>query len=216
MSCVKSQQFPLDHVIVRLDGQYGDGAIVADLKQYGLAYIMRGKDYDLLNLPEIQARLAQPPDQVVTHPETGMCRALFDCLDVPVTAMGPRTRVIIATHPATATAARIGSTRDGVVYELFFTCLPPAAFTAADVLDLYAPLAVAPRPSSLMKTRSRTSTAGFRIPPVGRNFGKFSPNGCGMYVSNWVTVSIRLPCVRLSSPRPKHNRLFNQQRALLL
>jgi hypothetical protein len=137
MPKVLNQQFPLDHVIVRLDGQYGDGAIVADLDQYGLAYVMRGKDYDLLNLPAVQARLAQPPDQVVTHPETGMCRALFDCLDVPITAMGPRIRVIVATHKAQATPARIGTTRDGVVYELFFTCLPPAAFAPADVLDLY-------------------------------------------------------------------------------
>jgi hypothetical protein len=31
----------------------------------------------------------------------------------------------------------MGTTREGVVYELFFTCLPPSAFTPADVLDLY-------------------------------------------------------------------------------
>lgn len=56
--------------IVRLDGQYGDGAIVADLAGCGLGYVVRGKDYALLNLPEVQARLAQPPDQQTTHPET--------------------------------------------------------------------------------------------------------------------------------------------------
>jgi hypothetical protein len=98
---------------------------------------MRGKDYSLLGLPEIQARLTQAPDQQVRHPETGTCRALFDCLAVPLTPMGPRIRVIVATHPATATPARIGSTPEGVVYELFFTTLPASAFTPADVLDLY-------------------------------------------------------------------------------
>src|SRR5947209_6902808 len=39
---VKAQHVPLSQAVVRLDGQYGDGAIVADLA--GLAYVMRGKD----------------------------------------------------------------------------------------------------------------------------------------------------------------------------
>jgi len=46
-------------------------------------------------------------------------------------------RVIVATHPASATAAAVGETREGMVYELFFTALPVGAFTAADVVDLY-------------------------------------------------------------------------------
>ena len=45
--------------------------------------------------------------------------------------------MIVATHPATAIAAPIGTTRGEVVYELFFTALPQVAFTAADVVDLY-------------------------------------------------------------------------------
>ncbi len=126
---------PLSQAVVRLDGQYGNGAIVADLA--GLAYVMRGKDYDLLDLPQVQARLAQPPDQHTTHPETGTCRALFDCPDLLLTPTGLRTRVIAATHPATETKAPIGTTRGKVVYELFFTALPVGAFTPADVVDLY-------------------------------------------------------------------------------
>jgi hypothetical protein len=35
------------------------------------ATLMRGKDYDLLDLPEVQARLAQPPDQQTTHRRPG-------------------------------------------------------------------------------------------------------------------------------------------------
>ena len=66
-----------------MDGQYGNGAIVADLA--GLAYIMRGKDYDLLNLQKVQARLAQPPDQQMTHPETGTCGSPFDFPDLQLT-----------------------------------------------------------------------------------------------------------------------------------
>jgi hypothetical protein len=95
-----------------------------------------GRDYDLLDLPQVQARLAQPPDQQTTHPETGTCRALFDCPDLLVTPTGPRIRVIVATHPTSATAAPIGTTRGELVYELFFTALPVGAFTPADVVAL--------------------------------------------------------------------------------
>jgi hypothetical protein len=48
----------LSQAVVRLDGQYGDGAIVADLA--GLAYVMRGKDYHLLDQPVVQVRLLAP------------------------------------------------------------------------------------------------------------------------------------------------------------
>jgi hypothetical protein len=134
---VTGHHIPLHQAILRLDGQYGDYAVVADLDQSGLPYVMRGKDYGLLDQPEIQARLERPADQVVRHPETATSRALFDCLDMAFTPMGPRIRVIVATHPATSTPARVGRAREGVVYELFFTCLPSSAFTPSDVLDLY-------------------------------------------------------------------------------
>jgi len=122
---------------VRLDGQYGNGAIVAAIAQAGLRWVLRGKDYHLLDLPQVQARLGQPPDHLTTHPETGMSRALFDLGDLLVTKEGQRSRVIVATHPVTATPSPIGVTRHGTVYELYFTALSSAAFTAADVLDLY-------------------------------------------------------------------------------
>jgi hypothetical protein len=62
---MQAQSVPLSQAVVRLDGQYGNGAIVADLA--GLAYVMRGKDYDFLGLESVQARLAQPPDRA-SHP----------------------------------------------------------------------------------------------------------------------------------------------------
>jgi hypothetical protein len=132
---MQAQSVPLSQAVVRLDGQYGNGAIVADLA--GLSYVMRGKDYGLLDVPEVQARLARPADQQTTHPETGTSRALFDFPDLRLSPTGPRTRVIVATHPATSTPAPIGSTRGEVVYELFYTALPQGAFTPADVVDLY-------------------------------------------------------------------------------
>lgn len=131
------QNLPLARILLRLDGQYGDLAVVIDLASCGLCYLIRGKDYALLDLPAIQAHLALPPDEKVTHPETGTSRALFDCPAIPLPGTDLTMRVIVATHPAEASPAPIGVTRDGIVYELFFTALPQVAFTPADVISLY-------------------------------------------------------------------------------
>ncbi|MDQ6662259.1 MAG: hypothetical protein M3Z24_14995, partial [Chloroflexota bacterium] len=45
-----------------LDGQYGLGAVLADLA--GFAFVTRGKEYSVLDHPLVQARLHLPPDQV--------------------------------------------------------------------------------------------------------------------------------------------------------
>ncbi len=132
---VKAQHVPLSQAVVRLDGQFGDGAIVADLA--GFAYVMRGKDYHLLNQEAVQARLLAPPDAQTTHPESGTQRALFDFPRLQVTPASPPCRVIVSTHSASSQTTRIGTTRDNVVYELFFTALPSGAFSAADVVELY-------------------------------------------------------------------------------
>lgn len=126
-----------DQALIRLDGQYGNGAIVADLLAAGIHWLMRGKDYGLLDLASVKERLALPADEQFVHAESGICRDLFECGDLPVTAEGHRSRVIIATHPAGTTASPIGVTRDQRVYELFFTALPALGFSAADVVKLY-------------------------------------------------------------------------------
>jgi hypothetical protein len=137
-SYATSLSLPLSHVLVRLDGLYGNAAPLADLlTPGGLGVVVRGKDYDLLDLPAVQARLHQPPDQQTIHPESGTSRALFDCLDIPLTLTGPVVRMILATHPASSSSPSIGTMRNGTVYEQFFTSVPPHAFTPTDVLDLY-------------------------------------------------------------------------------
>jgi hypothetical protein len=96
------------------------------------------REYGLLDLPAVAARLTLPPDAQTTHPESGAQRALFDCPDLALFPCGPRVRLIVATHPATSTAKPpIGILRAGTVYELFLTTAPQAAFTCADVLGLY-------------------------------------------------------------------------------
>ncbi len=134
-SYVQAHDFPEQHALIRLDGQYGTGAVVADLA--GLAYVTHGKDYRLLDRVEVQARLHLPEDQQLTHPESGTVRALYDCPEQILGRSGKRDRIIVATHPVKETKSRVGLTRSGVVYELFLTNLPQGAFTAADVVALY-------------------------------------------------------------------------------
>ena len=121
--------------LLRLDGQYGTGAVIADLADF--SFVMGGKDSTVLDRPEVQSRLHLPADQPFSHSESGLVRQRYDCPDVPVGPEGVRCRVVVATHPAAQKKSRIGHTRQGVVYELFFTPLPQDAFTASDVVALY-------------------------------------------------------------------------------
>src|SRR6266699_561120 len=132
---LEAHQISPSSALLRLDGQYGTGAVIADLA--GFPFVMRGKDYTVLDRPEVQSRLRLPADQQFSRSESGLMRQLYDCPDVAVGPAGVRCRVVVATHPAGETKSRIGHTRQGVVYELFFTRLPQDAFIASDVVALY-------------------------------------------------------------------------------
>ena len=127
---------PLSHVIVRLDGLYGNTAPLKGLLSSQCGVIGRSKEYSWLDLPAVQTRLQSPPDAQVTHPESGTVRDLYDCLAVPLTAAGPVVRLLVGTHPVGDHRPAIGVVRQESVYELFYTTLPPHAFTASDVLQI--------------------------------------------------------------------------------
>jgi hypothetical protein len=131
----QAHDLPAARVVLRLDGQYGTGAVLADL--VGFSFVVRGKADQVLDRPEIQVRLHLPADGQFTRPESPLCRTLYDCPQVPCGPSGVGCRVGVATHPAGKTKSRVGVEREGVVYELFFTNLPQSGFTAADVLALY-------------------------------------------------------------------------------
>ncbi len=128
-------QLPQARALLRLDGQYGTGAVLADLA--GVAFVTRGKEYSVLDHPLVQARLHLPPDQLQQRPESQLVRSLYDCAEIPVGSEGVLCRVVVATHPAGKKKSSVGVTRAGIVYELFFTNLPQQAFTASDVVELY-------------------------------------------------------------------------------
>ncbi len=89
---------------------------------------MRGKDYGLLDRPEVQSRLHLPPDQQFSRLESELLRTLYDSPDVPVGPDGLSFRVVVATHPTSKKKSRVGLSRGGVVYDLFFTNLGEARF----------------------------------------------------------------------------------------
>lgn len=61
-------QTPKERVLLRLDGQYGSGAVLSDLA--GFAYVTRGREYTVLDHPLVQARLHLPPDHLQQRPES--------------------------------------------------------------------------------------------------------------------------------------------------
>ena len=130
-----AHQLSQERTLLRLDGQYGTGAVLADLA--GFAFVTRGKEYTTLDHPLVQAHLLLPPDQLQQRPESQIVRSLYDCPEVPVGAEGVACRVVVATHPEGSKKSPVGVTHSGIVYELFFTNLPQQAFTASDVVELY-------------------------------------------------------------------------------
>src|SRR6266700_4694298 len=108
-----------------------------------------------------------------------MTRALSDCDSVPLTPTGSQVRLVVATHEAISSSPAVGVERDGMVYELFVSTLPSPAFTASDVLDLYAALVGRLKQRWPMKTTSKIRIAGTLIPRVGRSLPRSSLSGHG-------------------------------------
>lgn len=137
MAYAKKHQLQANQILLRLDGGYGDTAVLSDVLAMGLGVIARSRDYALLGRPEVLAVLARPPVARCIHPESGMLRDVYDCPSIRLVRGGPCVRVVIATHPATADPPKVGQQRDGVVYELFVSTILAPAMTAKDLLDLY-------------------------------------------------------------------------------
>src|SRR5207244_1188122 len=82
----------------------GTGAVISDLA--GFPFVMRGKDYSVLDRPEVQSRLHLPAEGQFSRAESGLVRQLYDCPDVAVGPEGVRCRVVVAPHPAASKQSR--------------------------------------------------------------------------------------------------------------
>lgn len=136
-------EIPRSQGLLRLDGLSGTTSILAHIQEYGPGFVVRGRDYQLLTHPRVQARLQRPCDQEVEHRETHTQRELFEVgyLDdwlEPLPGLELTCRVIVAHHPAPATpeGVAVGKLIDQHVYELFLTSHPATGVLTADILDL--------------------------------------------------------------------------------
>jgi len=136
---LKHFAFPPEMALVRLDGQYGDATVIAQLILAGVYFVTRGRGYLLLEHPQIQRVLAHPPTASVTRMNTGQVVELFEGGWLELGEGLPQVRVIVARHPAPAPGKDIavGKRVGEWVYELFLTTLPIDGFLVEDVLDLY-------------------------------------------------------------------------------
>jgi hypothetical protein len=128
-----------DVALVRLDGQYGDAVVIAQLMLAGVYLVTRGRGYQLLEHPQIQRILAHPPTASVTASNTGVIVDLFEGGWLELGAGLPHARVIVARHPAPPAdkKVRVGKRIGEWVYELFITTVDADGFLVEDVLDLY-------------------------------------------------------------------------------
>jgi hypothetical protein len=68
----------LEVALVRLDGQYGDAVVIAQLIEAGVYLITRGRTYRMLERPQLQHVLTHSPSACVTALNTGEVVELFD------------------------------------------------------------------------------------------------------------------------------------------
>jgi hypothetical protein len=68
--------FTPELALVRLNGQYGDAAVIAQIILAGVSLVTRGSGF--LEHPQIQRVLAHPPTACVTGMNTGVVVELFD------------------------------------------------------------------------------------------------------------------------------------------
>jgi hypothetical protein len=127
--------------LVRLDGQYGDAVVIAQLIEAGVYLITRGRTYGMLERPQLQRVLTHPPSARVTALNTGQVVELFDggWLHLDLDEGLPKVRVIVARHaaPPAGKKVTVGKQVGEWVYELFMTTLPADGFLVEDALDLY-------------------------------------------------------------------------------
>ena len=130
---------PPEVALVRLDGQYGDAVVIAQLMLAGVYLVTRGRGYQILKHPQIQRVLAHPPTARVTRMNTGEVVELFEGGWLELGEGLPHVRVIVARHsaPPPGKDVKVGKHVGEWVYELFMTTLDADGFLVEDVLDLY-------------------------------------------------------------------------------
>lgn len=130
--------------LLRLDGLYGTASGLARVQQYGLGFLVRGRDYQLLDHPLVQARVRRPCDGELQHPETRVRREVFEVGYLtnwlePLPGFDLTCRVVVTRRaaPADPEEVVVGKLIGSYVYELFLTSHPQQRLSARDIVELY-------------------------------------------------------------------------------
>jgi hypothetical protein len=124
--------------IVRVDGQYGDSSVIADILATGLHIVVRKRGYRLLDHPQVQAALAHAPVATMTTRESQVTYEVFDLPQILLEDGKTSVRLLLTRRAwKQGEPISVGKVVGDWVYEHFVTTLPSESFLATDVLDLY-------------------------------------------------------------------------------
>jgi hypothetical protein len=124
--------------VVRVDGQYGDSSVIADIVASGLQIVVRKRGYRWLNHPLVQAALTHEPVATITTRESQVTYEVFDLPQMLLEDGTTSVRLVITRRAwKRREPISVGKVLGEWVYEQFVTTLPPDRLLATDVLDLY-------------------------------------------------------------------------------
>jgi hypothetical protein len=131
-------ELPVSSGIVRLDGQYGDSAVIADIVATGVQIVVRKRGYRWLEHPLVQAALAHEPVATLTTRESQVTYEVFDLPHMLLEDGMASIRLVITRRAwKRGEPIAVGKVLGEWVYEQFVTTLSPERLLATDVLELY-------------------------------------------------------------------------------
>ena len=107
-------QLPPEQGLVRVDGQYGDGVVIAEILASGMHLVVRSRTYTLLEHPHVQAVLTHAPVGVVTAPTSRVTYEVFEVAAMEVAPDTPPVRLML-TRRVLARGAGVGRQTAGRV-----------------------------------------------------------------------------------------------------
>jgi hypothetical protein len=126
--------------IVRLDGFYGAPQFVNLIQEHQLGYLLRSRDYSLLQHQAVQACLQATSAGLWTHPEAHQVREVFDLGFVEDSWAGycqPIRLIVVRTPHNPNRKHSVGKRLGDFIYELFVTSHLQTGLTGCDLLSLY-------------------------------------------------------------------------------
>ncbi len=131
-------ELPMVRGIVRVDGQYGDSSVIADIVASGAQIVVRKRGYRWLDHPLVQAAIAHAPVATMTTRESQVTYEVFDVPQMLLEDGTTPVRLLLTRRTwKRGDPVSVGKVVGDWVYEQFVTTLPADGFLATDVLDLY-------------------------------------------------------------------------------